>query len=157
MQVVQSSVLMVASALLAFGCASADSSEGARPRIRSERSASADPAAAPGASHAARPSSPSAVAPSPTRGEQARFEVDGDTVRVNNTLCASSRSAMDPSTLGQFVSRVQYAGNDPRFQGRTFEFNQCCGGCIARFPQQWAQNADAILAFHGVDPPALAR
>ena len=59
---------------------------------------------------------------------------------------------MAPESLGQFVSRAEYTGEDPRFQGRTFEFNQCCGGCVARFPARWAESADEILAYHGVSP-----
>jgi hypothetical protein len=89
-----------------------------------------------------------------TRGEKAPFVVEGDVVHVNNHLCGVSRSAMGPETLGRFVSRVVYQGADPRFQGKTFEFNQCCGGCLAKFPELWAQHADEILAFHGVDLPS---
>lgn len=90
--------------------------------------------------------------PTPAAGETAPFQIEGDVVHVNNSLCAASRSPMAPEALGQFVSRVEYVGQDPRFQGRTFEFNQCCGGCVARFPSLWAENADEILAFHGVSP-----
>lgn len=109
-----------------------------------------EPVAAPPPPVAALPEAESA--PPPTRqGERAPFVVEGDVVKVNNSLCAVSRSPMGPETLGRFVSRVEYKGADARFQGKTFEFNQCCGMCLESFPERWTRNADAILAFHGVD------
>lgn len=84
-------------------------------------------------------------------GERASPTVQGDMVSVNNTYCGVSRGKLAPDVIGQFVSRVEYRGSDPRFQGKTFEFNQCCNMCIERFPQMWAQNPDAILAWHGVE------
>jgi len=93
--------------------------------------------------------------PSPTRrtapGEQARFRVEGHVVHVNNELCAVSRGHMGADTLGQFVSEVRYEGGDSRFAGKTLRFNQCCGGCVARFPKMWAERADEIMAFHGLE------
>lgn len=88
--------------------------------------------------------------PDPQKGEKAPFEIQGDVVKVNNRLCAVSHSVMAENTLGQFVSRVKYDGPDARFSGKTFEFNQCCGMCIEKFPSLWAQNRDGILAFHGL-------
>jgi len=86
----------------------------------------------------------------PPAVERSPVTVEGDVVHVNNSICAVSRSQMAPETLGQFVSRVEYQGEDPRFRGRVFEFNQCCGGCVERFPSMWAERADEILAYHGV-------
>lgn len=91
----------------------------------------------------------------PAAGERAPVVVEGDVVHVNNRLCGVSRSPMGEATLGQFVSRVQYTGSDPRYRGRTFTFNQCCGGCLQKFPELWAERADEILAFHGVELAAV--
>lgn len=85
-----------------------------------------------------------------TTGEVADYRVDGETVYVGNRLCAVSRSPLDPSTLGQFTSTVTYEGSDPRFVGKELVFNQCCEMCIERFPAMWAQDAEAILRFHGL-------
>lgn len=95
-------------------------------------------------------SAPAGAAPV-ARGEQARFRVEGDVVHVNNELCAVSRGHMGADTLGQFVSEVHYEGDDRRFAGKTLRFNQCCGGCVARFPKMWAERSDEILAFHGLN------
>lgn len=93
---------------------------------------------------------PAPTGDAPPAAERAPVAVDGNVVHVNNTICAVSRSEMAPEALGQFVSRVEYTGDDPRFRGRVFEFNQCCGGCVERFPSMWAERADEILAYHGV-------
>lgn len=93
---------------------------------------------------------PTAPPPDPNAGEKAPFQIQGDVVKVNNRLCAVSHSLMAENTLGQFVSRVKYDGPDARFQGKTLEFNQCCGMCIEKFPSLWAQNREGILAFHGL-------
>jgi hypothetical protein len=88
-----------------------------------------------------------------SQGEKAPFEIKGDTVKVNNSICASSGSPMDKSTLGDFTNNVTYEGNDPKFakyKGKTLVFNQCCGGCIAKFPGQWKENPEKIMAFHGL-------
>ena len=145
-------------ALLFIGCASEESASAELPAARGpEHAHGLDRGQDPGHAHVHAHDAPS---PTPTANgahlhgseaaERAPFEVDGDLVRVNNTLCATSRSPMAPDALGQFVSRVAYVGQNPAFQGRTFEFNQCCGGCVARFPTLWAENADEILAYHGV-------
>lgn len=88
---------------------------------------------------------------SPTEGERSPFEVQGDVVKVNNRLCAVSHSPMAENTLGQFVSRVKYEGSNPKFAGKSLEFNQCCGMCIEKFPSMWAQNRDGIMKFHGLE------
>jgi hypothetical protein len=88
--------------------------------------------------------------PASSDGEVARWVADGDVVHVNNGLCAVCRSPMADNALGRFVSRVGYTGADPRFVGKTFEFNQCCAGCVDRFPEMWHERTDEILAFHGV-------
>jgi hypothetical protein len=101
---------------------------------------------------AAAPAPATAAAPlAPGQGERAPFVVEGDLVKVNNTHCGVTRGPMGPEVLGRFTTRVEYKGADPRFQGKTFEFNQCCGMCIEKFPTLWAKNADEILAYHGVD------
>lgn len=98
------------------------------------------------------PSAPVVVAQaSSNEGERAPFEVQGDVVKVNNRLCAVSHSPMAENTLGQFVSRVKYDGSNPKFAGKSLEFNQCCGMCIEKFPSMWAQNRDGIMKFHGLD------
>lgn len=123
--------------VLSFAAGCAPNATEAPARIEPEQSGGRAPQLAP-------------RAPDARAAEMAPFAVEGDVVRVNNSICAVSRSAMAPETLGQFVSRVEYRGGDPRFRGKVFEFNQCCGGCVQRFPQMWAERADEILAYHGV-------
>ncbi len=106
--------------------------------------------AAPAKTTAAAPATVAPAALAPGQGERAAFVVEGDLVKVNNTHCGVTRSPMGPETLGRFTTRVAYEGADPRFRGKTFEFNQCCGMCIEKFPQIWAERADEILAYHGV-------
>ena len=98
---------------------------------------------------AAAPAAP--TAPAGKQGERAPFEIVGDVVHVNNTLCGVSRTPMGPETLGKFVSRVDYSGDDPRFKGKSLEFNQCCAMCLEKFPQLYAQDPAAVMAFHGLE------
>lgn len=83
-------------------------------------------------------------------GETAPYVIEGDVVKVNNRICAVSRSPMGDETLGQHVSRVRYDGPDSRFAGKTLEFNQCCPMCLDRFPQIWAERRDEIMRYHGL-------
>lgn len=83
-------------------------------------------------------------------GEKAPFEIKGDTVYVNNRICAYSGTWMREDTLGNFISKVEYDGPDPRFKGKTLIFNQCCGGCIGAFPAKWKAERDKIMHFHGL-------
>ncbi|HLB59423.1 MAG TPA: hypothetical protein VJL87_05005 [Bdellovibrionota bacterium] len=86
-------------------------------------------------------------------GEQSEFKISGDKVEVNNHICASSKSPMEQEGLGRFTSEVVYQGSDPRFakfKGKKLIFNQCCEGCVAKFPEQWAENPEVIMAFHGL-------
>lgn len=87
-------------------------------------------------------------------GEISKYKIIGDTIYVNNHICASSHSPMEKEALGIFTSKVKYNGTDPlfkKFKGKTLVFNQCCEGCIQAFPKQWADGAEEILAFHGLD------
>lgn len=105
------------------------------------------------------PTTTSSAPPSDTRprsAELAPAKLASGIVKVNNEICAVSRSRMAPDTLGRHVSRVPYRGADPRFQGTVFEFNQCCGGCVEKFPSMFAARPDEILAYHGVSLEALA-
>lgn len=109
---------------------------------------------APAASSAAVTTS-AASAPAPAEaaeevGEQARWTVEGDTVHVNNHLCAVSHSPLDVKKLDKFQSRVAYTGDDPRFKGKEMVFNQCCAMCIQSFPGQWEDGSEAVLKFHGL-------
>jgi hypothetical protein len=88
------------------------------------------------------------------KGENAKYEVKGDKVKVNNQLCASSRSKMEGSTLGLFQSDVKYMGEDPlysKYKGKTLTFNQCCEGCVEEFKGQWKKDPEGIMKFHGLD------
>ena len=85
-------------------------------------------------------------------GEKAPFRVEGSIVKVNNRLCAVSRTRMAEGALGQFVSRVAYKGPSERFRGRIMVFNQCCAGCVQTFPKLWAERSEEILSFHGLLP-----
>lgn len=85
-----------------------------------------------------------------TPGERAIPEIDGDLIKVNNLLCAVSRTPMGQETLGKFTGRVVYAGNNPKYRGKTFEFNYCCAMCQQMFPQKFAKDPDGVLRFHGL-------
>lgn len=84
------------------------------------------------------------------QGEKAIPTVKGDLIKVNNKLCAVSRGPMDEKTLGTFKGQVAYEGSNPKFQGKTFEFNYCCGMCQKSFPDKFKMNPDEILYFHGL-------
>lgn len=86
-------------------------------------------------------------------GEIAKPEVKGDTIYVNNKICAVSRTQMREADLGKFVSKVTYTGDNPKYKkykGKELAFNQCCGMCLKSFPKKWSENADEILQFHGL-------
>ena len=83
-------------------------------------------------------------------GEKAPFMVKGNTVYVNNRICAFSGTWMREDTLDSFISTVTYDGPDPRFAGKTLIFNQCCSGCIGAFPAKWVAERDRIMHFHGL-------
>lgn len=88
-----------------------------------------------------------------TTGETARYEIKGDTVIVNNHICAFSRSPMAKETLGTYTSKVVYKGNDPRFakfKNKTLVFNQCCTMCLDKFPGEWKKNPEEIMTYHGL-------
>lgn len=85
-------------------------------------------------------------------GEVAPYVIDGETVYVNNGLCAVSHSRLDPQNLNEFTSRVRYDGPLEAFRGKTLVFNQCCEMCIKKFPDMWEENSDKILKYHGVLP-----
>ncbi len=85
-------------------------------------------------------------------GEHAPYEVQGDTVYVNNRICAYSGSLMSQEQLGRFVSNVRYDGPDEKFRGKTLVFNQCCGMCLSAFPEKWERERDSIMRFHGLVP-----
>lgn len=85
-----------------------------------------------------------------TPGERAIPEIDGGLIKVNNVLCAVSRTPMGQETLGKFTGRVVYAGNNPKYRGKTFEFNYCCAMCQQMFPQKFAKDPDGVLRFHGL-------
>lgn len=89
------------------------------------------------------------VAP-PLQGEKAIPTVEANLIKVNNKLCAVSRTPMDESTLGTFKGQVAYEGSNSKYRGKTFEFNYCCGMCQNMFPDKFKQDPDAILRFHGL-------
>lgn len=91
--------------------------------------------------------------PSPvtvSQGEVAIPTIEGNLIKVNNKLCAVSRGPMDEKTLGTFKGQVAYEGTNPKYQGKTFEFNYCCGMCQKSFPDKFKQDPDGILRFHGL-------
>ncbi len=83
-------------------------------------------------------------------GEKAIPTVEGNLIKVNNKLCAVSRGLMAEETLGTFTGQVAYEGSNPRYQGKTFEFNYCCGMCQNMFPEKFKKDPDGILRFHGL-------
>lgn len=88
-----------------------------------------------------------------TTGETAQYEIKGDTVLVNNHICAYSKSPMAKETLGTYTSKVVYKGNNPKFaqfKNKTLVFNQCCTMCLDKFPDEWKKNPEAIMTYHGL-------
>lgn len=86
----------------------------------------------------------------PIMGEKVTPTIEGNLIKVNNRLCAVSRTPMDEKTLGMFTGQVAYKGTDPRFQGKIFEFNYCCEMCQNMFPQKFKKDPDSILRYHGL-------
>lgn len=85
-----------------------------------------------------------------SQGEVVTPTIEGNLIKVNNKLCAVSRGPMDEKTLGTFKGQVAYEGTNPKYQGKTFEFNYCCGMCQNMFPQKFKKDPDGILKFHGL-------
>lgn len=88
-----------------------------------------------------------------TAGETAHYEIKGGTVMVNNHICAYSKTPMAKETLGTYISKVVYKGNDPKFakfKDKTLVFNQCCTMCLDKFPEEWKKNPEAIMTYHGL-------
>ena len=77
--------------------------------------------------------------------------VQGDTVKVNNQICAVSGSMIREEDMGKFENQVEYTGENKKFKGRKFVFNQCCEMCIKQFPNMWNENQDQILMQHGLE------
>ncbi len=111
--------------------------------------AACNPAPAPSAS-ALRAGSAAPVRDVGEPAEMARYEVQGDTVMVNNTICAYSRSPIGTELLGQYQSRVRYEGPIAAFRGKTLVFNQCCPMCVDAFGEKWEAERDQIMKFHGL-------
>lgn len=84
------------------------------------------------------------------QGEIATPTIEGNLIKVNNKLCAVSRGPMDEKTLGAFTGQVAYEGTNPKYQGKTFEFNYCCGMCQNMFPEKFKKDPDSVLRFHGL-------
>ncbi|HKY64007.1 MAG TPA: hypothetical protein VJR29_11355 [bacterium] len=84
------------------------------------------------------------------RGEKAVPTIEGNLIKANNKLCAVSRTPMNEKILGAFKGQVNYEGGNPKYKGKTFEFNYCCGMCQAKFPDMFKADPDGILKFHGL-------
>lgn len=85
-----------------------------------------------------------------SQGEVAIPTFEGNFIKVNNKLCAVSRTLMDEKTLGTFKGKVAYEGTNPKYRGKTFEFNYCCEMCQNMFPNNFKADPDSILRFHGL-------
>lgn len=83
-------------------------------------------------------------------GEVVTPTTEGNVIKVNNSLCAVSRTPMDQETIGKFTGKVAYEGNNPKFKGKVFEFNYCCAMCQQKFPILFSKDPDSILRFHGL-------
>jgi len=83
--------------------------------------------------------------------EQAPYELKGNTVQVNNAYCAVSHSYIKPEDRGTWKSTVVYEGQNQKFQGKTFVFNQCCAMCIKQFDALWKEDPDKYLSAHGIE------
>lgn len=84
-------------------------------------------------------------------GEKAPYEIKGDTILVNNQYCAVSHSKMGKEDLGKWTNTVEYKGDNPQFKDKKLVFNQCCDGCLQRFPQMWGAEQEQIMKFHGLE------
>lgn len=83
-------------------------------------------------------------------GEKASFVIKDDTVQVNNRYCAFSRTKMSEKDLGKWTNTVEYTGPNKKFNGKKLVFNQCCGGCVSKFPTMWQADAEEVLRYHGL-------
>ena len=83
-------------------------------------------------------------------GEKVTPTFEGNLIKVNNKLCAVSRTLMDEKTLGAFKGQVAYEGSNPKYKGKIFEFNYCCAMCQNMFPSKFKKDPDSILKFHGL-------
>lgn len=82
--------------------------------------------------------------------EQAAYKIEGDTVFVNNTICAQMGSPLSADFMGKFTSEVYYDGPIEQFKGKKLIFNQCCEHCAGNFPKKWAAERDQIMLTHGL-------
>ncbi len=78
------------------------------------------------------------------QGEEASIAIEGNLVKVNNKLCAVSRTPMSEESLGKFTGRVTYYGANQKFHGKIFEFNYCCAMCQKSFPKMFLVHSDRI-------------
>lgn len=85
-----------------------------------------------------------------SQGEVVTPTVEGNLIKVNNKLCAVSRGPMMEESLGTFKGQVTYEGINPKYQGKIFEFNYCCGMCQKSFPEKFKKDPDEVLRFHGL-------
>lgn len=83
-------------------------------------------------------------------GEVVTPAIDGNLIRVNNRLCAVSRTLMGQEMIGKFTGQVAYTGSNPKYKGKVFEFNYCCAMCQQKFPILFSKDPDSILRFHGL-------
>lgn len=83
-------------------------------------------------------------------GEVVTPNIEGNVIKVNNQLCAVSRTLMDQETIGKFTGQVAYGGSNPKYKGKVFEFNYCCPMCQQKFPILFSKDPDSILRFHGL-------
>ncbi len=84
-------------------------------------------------------------------GEKAPYKIKGDTVIVNNQICAVSGSSMKKEDLEKWTNIVIYNGNNKKFNGKKLVFNQCCEGCVQKFPPMWQEKSEEIVKFHGLN------
>lgn len=82
--------------------------------------------------------------------ERAAYKIEGDTVLVNNTICAQMGSPLSADFMGKFTSEVFYDGPIEQFKGKKLIFNQCCEHCAGNFPKKWATERDQIMLTHGL-------
>jgi len=81
--------------------------------------------------------------------EQLVVREDGNTIYLNNKYCPlQHREIQNPI---DYISRsLVYKGKNPKFKGKTFVVNFCCGVCRQRFADHFDKFADEILKRYGV-------
>lgn len=82
--------------------------------------------------------------------ESVTVREDGKTIYLNNRFCPLQRRVIQEPL--DFISRaLPYKGKNPKFKGKTFVFNFCCGVCRQRFAEHFEKFPDEILKHYSIE------